>query len=174
MLSRPVTDIRGIGPAKAEVLREEASIETVEDLLYYIPRRYVDRSSFRKISDCFVNELVSVSGVIRSVTVIGKGRKRLEVIIDDGSESLAGVFFAGIPWFGKIFHEGDTVIFAGKINFYRQKQIVHPDFDFMDMDTDSQISSINTARIVPLYRSTEKLKGIGLDSRGFRKIIKTP
>jgi ATP-dependent DNA helicase RecG len=161
----------GIGPRRAGILKEEAGIETVEDLLYYIPRRYVDRSSFRSIRDCFVNETVSVSGRITDVKVSGGARKRLEVFIDDGSDTLAGVFFAGVQYFSRIFQEGETVIFAGKIGVFRHKQIVHPDFDFID--DDSRISSINTGRIVPLYRSTEKLKSQGFDSRGFRRVIRT-
>ena len=55
MLSNPVTYLKGIGPKKAHILRQEAGIETIEDLLYYMPRRYLDRSSFKSIRDCFVN-----------------------------------------------------------------------------------------------------------------------
>lgn len=167
MLSRSITNIKGIGSAKAALLREEAGIEDIEDLLYYIPRRYIDRSSFKKIVDCFVNEVVTVRGEIIDIRMIGGtgGRKRLEVTINDGSDSLTGVFFAQTQYFAKVFKENDDVIFSGKINFFKQKQIVHPDFDFIE-------SGLNTGRIVPLYRSTEKLKAAHLDSRGFRRIIK--
>ena len=167
VLSKSITSIQGIGAAKAALLKEEAGIEDIEDLLYYIPRRYVDRSSFKKIVDCFVNEVVSVRGRITNITLTHTGPKkqRLEVTIDDDSDSLTGVFFAGTQYFTKIFNEGDDVVFAGKINFFKQKQIVHPDFDFLE-------SGLNTGRIVPLYRSTEKLKTARLDSRGFRRIIK--
>jgi len=165
MLYQPITDINGIGPKKAAILKKEAGIENIEDLLYYVPRAYVDRSSFKKIADCFVNENVSVRGEIKRLNITTWPRKRLEVEIDDGSDALTGIFFAGISYFSKIFQPGEEIIFAGKINFYKQKQIVHPEYDFLG-------DALNTARIVPLYRSTEKLKEAGLDSRGFRKIIK--
>ncbi|MBN1498047.1 MAG: ATP-dependent DNA helicase RecG [Spirochaetes bacterium] len=172
MLNDPTTVLRGVGPKKALILKEEAGIETIEDLLYYAPRRYVDRSHFKLIKDCFVNELVTISGTISDVRVVRRRKRMLEVVIDDGTDTCTGVFFGGIDYFLKLFTTGDTVIFSGKINFFRVKQITHPEFDFIENADDATHRAINTGRIIPLYRSTEKLKGYGLDSRGFRRIIK--
>jgi len=163
--------IKGIGPRKAEVLKVEAGIETVEDLLYYGPRRYLDRSSFKPIVDCFAGETVTVTGTILGLSVSGRSRRFLEVNIDDGSDTLSGIFFAGIQYFQKIFIPGSPVIFSGKIDVFRGKRIVHPEFDFYDED--SRIKSIHAGRVIPLYRSTEKLKALGFDSRGFRRAIRT-
>jgi ATP-dependent DNA helicase RecG len=173
LLNDEVTTLKGIGPKKAQLLRQEAGIETVEDLLYYIPRKYVDRSYFKLIKDCFVNDVVTVSGTIQSVDFSGRRKKFLEVEIDDGTDTLTGVFFGGVQYFLKIFSVGDYVIFSGKINYFKKKQIVHPDFDFIDESSSSSIQSINTGRIIPLYRSTENLKSMGFDSRGFRRVIRT-
>ena len=171
MLDKNVQFIAGIGPKKSEVLKNELGIETLEDILYFCPRRYVDRSSFKPIKDVFVNETITIGGYIAEVMITGRNRKFLQVIIDDGTDSLSGIFFNSINYFSKLFKKGDYVLFSGTVEFYKQKQIVHPDFDFLDED--SQIKSINTGRIIPLYRSTEKLKKAGLDSRGFRRIIRT-
>ncbi len=171
MLDRGIQSIKGIGPARARVLLEEAGIESIEDLLYYAPRRYLDRSTFRSIGDCFVNEVVSVAGVIKRVVLAGKRKRFLEVVIDDGTDTLAAVFFAGFHYFKKIFRPGEHVLFSGKIEYYRTKQMVHPEFDFIDEE--SRIQSIHAGRVIPLYPSTEKLKAGGLDSRGFRRIIRS-
>ncbi len=171
MLEESVQYLKGIGPKKSEILKSEAGIETIEDLLYYAPRRYVDRSSFKSIVDTFTNEVVTVAGTISSVAMAGRRKKYLEVTIDDGTDTLCGIFFGGIRYFKSIFQDGDYVLFSGKVDFFNNKQIVHPEFDFIDEE--SRIKSINTGRVVPLYRSTEKLKGIGLDSRGFRRIIRS-
>lgn len=171
MLDNSIQFLRGIGPKKAEILKQEAGIETVEDLLYYSPRRYIDRSTFKPIIDTFTNEIVTVAGTISRVFINGRRKRYLEVIVDDGTDTISGVFFGGIKYFEKIFSPGDFVLFSGRIDFYRKKQIVHPDFDFIDED--SKIKSINTGRVIPLYRSTERLKGTGFDSRGFRRIIRT-
>ncbi len=164
--------IHGIGPKRAELLKNEAGITDAEDLLYYIPRRYADRSAFLKIADCRADETVSVRGLVVKKNIISYGKRRLEVTVDDGSGSLTGVFFGAVPWFQRLFQEGDDVIFSGRITVYGKKQIVHPDYDFLDQADDTGLSHINTGRLVPFYKSTEKLKAEHLDSRGFRKIIR--
>lgn len=170
MHNKSIQFLKGIGPKKAAILKSDAGIITIEDLLYYRPRRYIDRSSFKLIQDCFVNDVVTIFGVIRRVVRSGKRRRFLEVEIDDGSDTISGIFFGGIQYFERIFKPGDHVLFSGKIDFYRKKQIVHPDFDFVDHEY--TITSIHTGRIVPLYPSTEKLKQSGFDSRGFRRILR--
>lgn len=171
MLQDNIQFIKGIGPKKAELLKSESGIVTIEDLLYYSPRRYLDRSTFKPIKDTFVNEIVTIGGTIATVSLSGRKKRFLTVEISDGSDSLTGIFFRSIKYFQGIFNPGEYVLFSGKIDFYRTKQIIHPDFDFIDED--SRIKSLNTGRVIPLYRSTEKLKKAGLDSRGFRRIIKT-
>ncbi len=172
MLTDPITVLKGVGPKKALVLKQEAGIETIEDLLYYVPRRYIDRSHFKQIKDCFVNDLVTISGTITDVSVTRRRKRILEVVIDDGTDTCTGVFFGGIEYFQKIFAVGDTVMFSGKINVFRVKQITHPEFDIIGDSATAPQQAIHTGRIIPLYHSTEALKGLGLDSRGFRRIIK--
>lgn len=169
LLDIPVTAIKGIGSIKADVLKSEAGIETIEDLLYYTPRRYLDRSIVKKIIDVFHEEEVTVSGTIISSKTVRARKAFLQVDISDGTDILSGVFFGGLKFFEKVFIPGDNVIFSGKITVNRRKQIVHPEFDFFDSDTDSM--PINTGRIIPLYRSTMNLKKYGFDSRGFRRVI---
>ncbi len=171
MRTIPVTAIKGIGPAKGHVLQSEAGIESVEDLLYYAPRRYLDRSSIKRIIDTFAEEEVTVAGTIVSVKTIPARRRMLHIEISDGTDTLTGVFFAGLNFFEKIFIIGEFVLFSGIIKVFRGKQIVHPDFDFLN--DNSEYKSINTGRIIPLYRSSEALKKSGFDSRGFRRLIRS-
>lgn len=169
MLNIPVTSIKGIGSVKAGILKSEAGIETIEDLLYYSPRRYLDRSNVKRIIDVFSEEEVTVSGTIISSKLIRSRKAFLQVDITDGSDTLSGIFFGGLNFFEKVFIPGENVIFAGKVTVSRRKQMVHPEFDFFDGDRNSM--PVNTGRIIPLYRSTMNLKKYGFDSRGFRRII---
>lgn len=171
MLDSSVQYIKGIGPKRAELLRLEVGIETVEDLLYYIPRRYLDRSTFRPIKSLVVGENATIVATIENVSIAGARRRFLDLKVSDGSGILHVIFFGGIHFLKKMFTPGDTLLFSGKVDFYNTCQMVHPDFDFIDAD--SHIQSIHAGRIVPLYRSTEKLKNAGFDSRGFRRIIRT-
>lgn len=168
MLDHNLEYITGIGPKKAAILAEELQIYSIEDLLYFRPRKYLDRSNFQKIIDCQANQEVTVSGIIKNITLQNRRRKILEVEINDGTGSIYGTFFGGFRYFQKIFKVGEYIFFSGKVNIYNKKQIYHPDFDFIDHESST---GINTGRIIPLYRSTEKLKTYGLNSRGLRKII---
>jgi len=170
LLNSPVTSVHGIGPVKGEILKTEAGIETVEDLLYYVPRKYLDRSLIKRICDCFSGEEVTVAGNIISVNLIRRKKVFLQVDVSDGTDSMSAVFFGAAGFLHRMFHEGDYVLLSGKVNIIRQKQIVQPDFDFIDEG--SEIKSINTGRIIPLYKSGNSLKKHGFDSRGLRRTTK--
>lgn len=165
----PLTSLRGIGPAKAAVLKSEAAIRTVEDLLYYTPRRYLDRSELKKISDCMSGEEVTISGVIKKAATIRRRREMFEAEISDGSGTITAVFFSGIRFFSRMFIPGENVLLSGKLSFYRGLQMVHPEFDFLDETSIDR--ALNTARIIPLYKSSMELKKAGFDSRGFRRAV---
>jgi ATP-dependent DNA helicase RecG len=164
----PIEELSSIGPVRGSVLREEAGIATVEDLIYYAPRRYLDRSSFLRIADCVKGQQITVAGTVASVRIEGGGRM-LAVQISDETDSLSGIFFGGIRYMQKRFAPGDEVVFSGTVDIFRgRKQIVHPEFDFYGDDPSERV---NTGRIIPLYHSNETLQKSGFSSRGFRKII---
>jgi len=166
MLLQDIKALKGVGPKRSEILLQEAGISTIEDLLYYSPRRYIDRSTFKNIKDCLVNDEVTIRGTVESVEIHQRKKKFLEVIISDESDHLSGIFFGGAQYLEKKFNIGDEVLFSGKITFFRNKQMTHPAIDFLNSK-----DVINTGRIIPLYPSTEKLKEHYFDSRGFRTII---
>ena len=60
-LTDSVQYVKGIGPVRAEALGE-IGVETVEDLLYYIPRRYLDRSTILPIAKVRAGATVTVIG----------------------------------------------------------------------------------------------------------------
>ncbi|HNX60222.1 MAG TPA: DEAD/DEAH box helicase, partial [Spirochaetota bacterium] len=169
VLNCDIENVKGIGSKRGAVLREEAGISTVEDLVYYAPRRYLDRSALLPISDCHEGQEVTVIGEVIENIVEHRNRRLLKVIISDGTDSLSGVFFGGIPYYQKMFSPGEHIIFSGKIDQFRGiKQMVHPDYDFLD---ENPSGTVNTGRIIPVYPSGEKLKSAGFTSRVFRKLI---
>ena len=62
-LSTPVQSIKGIGPQRAKALRK-LGIETLRDLISWLPRRYEDRTEFRKIADLVPGESACVAAMI--------------------------------------------------------------------------------------------------------------
>ena len=146
-------------------------LKTLRTSFTIIPRKYLDRSLIKRIVDCFSEEEVTVGGNIVSVKLIRRNKVFLQVDVSDGTDMISAVFFGAAGFLHKLFHEGEYILLSGRVSVIRNKQIIHPDFDFVDENSD--FKSINTGRIIPLYRSTNSLKKSGFDSRGFRRIIKS-
>ena len=49
-LQTPIEYLKGVGPNRANLLKQELSIYTFHDLLHFFPHRYIDRSTFFKIN----------------------------------------------------------------------------------------------------------------------------
>ncbi|PYV26043.1 MAG: ATP-dependent DNA helicase RecG [Acidobacteria bacterium] len=62
-LSSEVKYLKGVGPARAELLASRA-IRTVEDLLYYTPFRYEDRTRLTRIRDLVPGQTTTVLGKV--------------------------------------------------------------------------------------------------------------
>ena len=77
--------LKGVGPQRAKILRDELGIATYFDLLYHFPFRYIDRSKFHLIKDIpQIDGYVQLKGQIVSVSETGSGRqKRLNVKFRD-------------------------------------------------------------------------------------------
>ena len=65
ILDRSVAYLKGIGPAKANLLAEELNIHSLGDLLHAYPFRYVDRTKFHRIID------INLCGVFRACQIFG-------------------------------------------------------------------------------------------------------
>jgi len=168
-LDTSVQYAKGIGPKRAELLRR-VGVETIEDLLTYFPRRYLDRSKITKIRTLRVGEEVTVVGEILSCEV-RKGRaNRFIVLVGDGTGFLHCVWFQGISYVSRVFRVGETVAFSGKVAVYRGVQLVHPEYDKISEEGESD--PLHTGGIIPMYPSTEFLSKVGLDSRGFRRVLR--
>jgi ATP-dependent DNA helicase RecG len=169
ILNRDIKYLKGVGPKRAEILREESGIETVEDIIYHSPRRYLDRSTILKIAECNHGEQVTITGTVSQSFTEGGNRRRLRVVVSDKTDELSGIFFGGISYYQKLFEPGDRIIFSGKVEVFRgEKQIIHPEYDFFETDP---AESVQTGRIIPVYPLTEKLRKAGFTSRVLRRLI---
>jgi ATP-dependent DNA helicase RecG len=161
--------LKGLGPRRAEVLRS-AGVHTWRDLLHYFPRRYLDRSTTVALRDLREgDDAVTVVGEVTSVSLLPtRGRKRLEVILQDDTGRVKAVWFQGAQWIVKQFKRGERVAMHGKVQkFGRAFSFTHPDFDKLDEEG----PALDTGRIIALYPGSEALKRVGLTSRAFRRII---
>ncbi len=189
-LSQPVQFLKGVGPRKAETLAG-VGISTVGDLLFYVPRRYLDRTSVQTIaqlrslpdkgdlaSDAEIRREATVVGTVRSYRVLGVGRKaRFVLVLGDDTGSLQCIWFGGVHYWKTRFTIGDTLAVSGQPTWFSNvMQFVHPDVDWIG-GTGGEDGTIDWSRalhaggLVPLYPSTQQLSGVGLDSAGFRRLL---
>jgi len=89
-LQQDIQFLQGVGPKRAELLRQELNISTFEDLITHFPFRYVDRSRFYRISEVTADmPHVQIRGKITGYASVGKGSgKRLVAGFTDGTGHL--------------------------------------------------------------------------------------
>ncbi len=167
-LQQDIQFLPGVGPKRAELLREELKIRTFEDLLSHYPFRYVDRSRFYKISEV-TSEMpfIQIRGQIVGYSSAGKGKgKRLVADFTDGSGHLQLVWFKGAKWIPENYPVGKELIVFGKPTVYQRRlNVVHPELE--DPGKKHEVSS----KLQAVYSTTEKLKDHYLTSRAISKLM---
>ena len=162
-----ITYLKGVGPKRAVALKKNG-IFTFGDIIKHYPRKYLDRTNVKKIKDLKVAEQAVVIGKVVTFRFKKTFKRNLfELIIDDGTGQISCLWFNGVSWICDKFTEGDSIAIFGKVEYRNGYSIIHPEFDKIDGSSDL----LNTGKIIPVYSSTSELKSVGLDSKGFRKII---
>lgn len=92
----PLTQLRGVGPKSVERL-QDLGIETVLDLLLYLPIRYEDRSRLSWVSDLQLGESTHVQGTLLSSRVMYGKRRQLVCQLQDETGVLTLRFFYFSP-----------------------------------------------------------------------------
>lgn len=149
-VSRPVTDVYGISDITAKKLKR-LGVETVEDLLTYFPRRYVDYSTLKTIDQLFYNEEVTIIGTVTKASMreTRRGFSITELIIGDDTGEVKATWFNN-PWILKRHREGHQVALSGKVDEYLGRITFNaPDVEPLTRE------QLNTRGWVPIYALTE-------------------
>jgi ATP-dependent DNA helicase RecG len=116
-LQMNVQYVKGVGEKRAAKLRK-LGVETVEDLLYLLPRRYIDYSAPQPIAFAPYDENCAVCGTVLSVsggTRISKGRTIYKVTVADDSGKMTVTFFNS-EYTVKKLTVGKDFLFWGKLS----------------------------------------------------------
>ncbi len=162
-LNSEVKYLKGVGPARAELLASRG-IHTVEDLLYYTPFRYEDRTRLTRIRDLMPGQTTTI---LAKVLTCGLMRTRKGLYIYD----LAATDSSGMlrcKWFNavylekhKVFRQGQRVFFYGKVERDRfgtgNLQIVQPQFEILPETASGAGDSLQVGRVVPIYESVGRM-----------------
>ena len=165
--SRDIKFLPGVGPQKAALLNKELNIFSCEDLLFYYPYKYIDRSRTYKICEIDGNmPYIQLRGFITSFETIGEGRgRRLTALFTDGTGTIELVWFKGIKFIVEKYKLQTEYTVFGKPNVFGSKlNIAHPEID--------PIEAIDKSPgLQPYYNTTEKMKTHFLNSKAMQKIM---
>jgi len=152
-LDTPVQFLKGVGPVRA-VAFGELGVQTVRDLLEYYPRDWVFLPEPVKISQVFVNQTVSLLGVVEQ-TDWQPYRKvpMFEITLADETGFIRAVWFHG-GYLVKQLEPGMRLLIHGKIAKYKyQLQLNNPKFIILQPDDEQGAEAFNG----PTYPASGKL-----------------
>ena len=154
-LKTPVRYFKGVGPKKSELL-SKLGIETAEDLLYYLPARYEDRSNLTAIKDLKLGEAQTVEGevVTCSNRISKSGMRFFQIALTDKTGFVHATWF-NQPYLKDYFKKGQRVILYGKVEMRDKLQILQPEYEILESD---DTDSLHIGRIVPIYST---MTGLG-------------
>ena len=158
-LTEPLQYLKGIGPRRAEMLREELSLQTVGEFLAYYPRDYIDRSKMVEIyrvgrREDDEPETIQGKVVNHTSSPTARGKRIGKISIYDGTGVAMLVNFGRRIGIMKSLLPTDTeVVVSGKFT-RRYNEIQATDYEFELFEEDNLI---HTNRIVPKYPLTAKL-----------------
>lgn len=164
---RSIMYLPGVGPKKAEILQKEAGISSYEDLLFYFPYKYIDRSRFYKVAEVTGDmPYIQLKGRILFFDTVGEGRtRRLIGKFTDGTGTIDLVWFKGINYvLDKIKTGVDYIVFGKPTEFGHIYNIPHPDIDSLD-----QADKVANG-LTPFYNTSEKMKKSFLNSRAIQNL----
>lgn len=171
-LKTPIDYLKGIGPKKGALLRDELNIHTFEDLLTYFPLRHIDRSTVYQIGQVSgTDSYIQVSGTVVRLDEYptkNKNQTRLVARLKDETGVVELVWFKGHQWVRQTVVPGQQYLVFGRPNVFRgQINIPHPE---VELYNEQKHGSNGGKGLQPVYSTTEKLRNNGLDTSRLMKI----
>ena len=180
-LGTSVQYVKGIGPKLAELLAAKG-IQTLDDLLHYLPFRYEDRLNPRGIAELRAGEMATVIAEVRTSGLFRTRRMPIfQMTAGQGRSRLKCIWF-NATYLRDKFKPGQVVALYGKVEEdYRggELQLTQPQFEIIGEASNDGgagsaeqklAASLEIGRIVPIYESAGQGR---LTSRWFRRIIHT-
>jgi ATP-dependent DNA helicase RecG len=166
-LNTSIQYLKGVGPKRAKGFSARG-ISTIEDLLYYFPRRYEDRTNFSSVSGMKEGEPCTIKAHVLSGAQRNSWTRRsfniTEAVLADETGKINCVWF-NQPYLKGYLKPGASMILYGKPELYNGRmQMNNPEYELIDKDDGD---SLSIGRIVPVYTLPK-----GFSQRGMRHLIK--
>jgi len=151
---RPVTALKGVGPALAARLGK-LGIETVADLLFCLPVRYEDRTHVVAIGSLRPGMRAAVEGDIELAEVVFRGRRSLLVRLSDGTGFVTLRFFHFSAAQQEQLKRGARLRCFGEVRRGKHgPEIVHPEY----RDAAAPDTQAVEGALTPIYPLTEGIQ----------------
>ncbi|MFQ5697426.1 MAG: ATP-dependent DNA helicase RecG [Myxococcota bacterium] len=163
-LSLPTDRVPGVGPKTAQALSRRG-LETVEDLLFFLPRSYEDRRRLLSIAELEVGRPASFSGTVTEARSVRprRGHGFFQATVSDGTGAVALRWFRGVASFQERIKPGVRLLVSGHVRRYRYAlELTHPEVEILT----ERAAGESHARIVARYPAVE-----GLPPRTLRRIV---
>lgn len=161
-----LSNLPGLGPKRVEKL-SKSGLNTVADLLYNIPRTYLDQTKVTKIADLHDGERAVVIGIITRAGIVKGRMSRFMAVLTDGTSEISLLFFRGTRFIASRVKPGTRWLVSGTVGSYRGLQLVHPDMQPFD-----EGEAFN-GQILPVYPISEICREAKMEQRFFRNLYKT-
>ncbi len=159
-LTEAIQFIKGVGPQRSKALKR-LGIDTVFDLLWNVPRTYINRNRKDKIASLSDGVVASIQGRVMNASnnQTRRGFNIFKALIKDDTGMITAIWF-NQPYLSRQLKTGQEIYLSGKVkSVYGVNEITVADFEIID-DEDLKIS------VVPIYALTE-----GLNQKIMRKIM---
>ncbi len=161
-----ISQLPGLGPKRVEALRKSGLV-SIADLLYNIPRTYLDQTKVSTISNCHPGEKVVLIGTISRSGIVRGRSSRFIATLTDGSGEIQLLFFRGTSFWARKIKNGTRWLVTGQVGEYRGLQITHP--DLQPIDEGEEFNGC----IQPIYPISEACREARMEQKFFRGLYKT-
>ena len=161
-----IFQLPGLGPKRVEALRK-AGLCSIADLLYNIPRTYLDQTKVTPIGNCHVGEKVVLIGRISRSGIVRGRRSRFVATLSDGTGEIQLLFFNAASFWSRKIKNDTRWLVTGQVGEFRGLQITHP--EMQPFDEDEEFSGA----IQPVYSISEACRDARMEQKFFRGLYKT-
>jgi len=161
-LAAPLTTLRGVGQRQAKRLAH-LGLETIRDVLYFLPRRYDDFSSLKPINRLEYGEEVTIIARVESASTrkTRGGAALFKAVLSDGTGFMEATWF-NQPYLADRIRRGQQIVVSGKVDEYLGRLcFTSPEWEPLQREL------LHTGRLVPVYPLTE-----GINARWMRRLVK--
>ena len=158
-LFKEVKYLPGVGPGRSQQLAR-LNIYNILDLLWHIPRTYINRNELNTIENLPVGEKCHIKGTVAAVQASHsrKGMSMFKAVLQSEKVQISAFWF-NQPYLNKMIHPGQELYLSGRVKNAGMKiDFLVEEYEILDDNEE--------LRIMPVYHLTE-----GINQKRLRHLM---